>query len=157
MCKINSGLFEGTVGALSDNALKGKTTKEPTKTINCINPKDIRYSQASVSGSQDVISSMRNSGWRGHPIDVVVMDDGKLTTLDNTRVVAARVVGIDVFCDVHGYDEPLPNQATKDRFTTPKGGVPQTWGQAVENRIGKQPSGFRRDNPRGSYNMQKTN
>ena len=98
---------------------------------------------------------MKEHGWKGDPIDVVRMDDGQLTTLDNTRVVAARAAGIDVKANVHGYNDPLPDQATIDRFTTPRGGAPKTWGQAVENRIGKQSSGFRRRNPRGSYNMGK--
>ena len=71
---------------------------------------------------------MKKNGWQGDPIDVVRMDDGELTTLDNTRVVAARAPGIDVKANVHGYNDPLPDQATRRRFTTPKGGVPQTWG-----------------------------
>lgn len=98
---------------------------------------------------------MKENGWRGDPIDVVRMDDGELTTLDNTRVVAARAAGIDVKANAHDYNDSLPDQATKRRFTTPKGGVPQTWSQAVETRIGKQSSKFRRNYPRGSYNMGK--
>jgi hypothetical protein len=32
------------------------------------------------------------------------MDDGELTTFDNTRVVAARAAGIDVMANVHAYN-----------------------------------------------------
>ena len=98
---------------------------------------------------------MKKNGWLGDPIDVVTMPDGKITTLDNTRVVAARAAGIRAEAGVHGYNDPLPDRATAQRFTTPKGGVPSTWGQAVENRIGKQSASFRRNSPNGSYNMKK--
>ena len=49
---------------------------------------EIRYSQSSVNGSNDIIQSMRESGWKGEPIDVVEMPDGIYTTIDNTRVVS---------------------------------------------------------------------
>ncbi|GFN30052.1 hypothetical protein [Paenibacillus xylaniclasticus] len=39
---------------------------------------------------------MKANGWQGSPIDVVKMPDGKLTTVDNTRVLAARNAGINV-------------------------------------------------------------
>ena len=154
MSKPSSGLFMGTKGssgypAFGAGQSKAKAKAEPQS----IKPDDIRFSRTSVNGSGEIIASMKKNGWQGDPIDVVRMDDGELTTLDNTRVVAARAAGIDVKANVHGYNDPLPDQATRRRFTTPKGGVPQTWGQAVENRIGKQSSKFRRNNPRGSYNM----
>ena len=44
------------------------------------------------------------------------MPDGKLTSMDNTRIVAAREAGIDVQANVSAYDSKL----TKDelgRFT----------------------------------------
>lgn len=115
---------------------------------------DIRFSQTSVNGSQEIIDSMKKDGWKGNPIDVVTMDDGGMTTLDNTRVVAARAAGIDVQAIVHSYDEPLPDADTVRRFTTKKG-VPKTWGEAVELRIGKQGGSFRRNYPKGSYTIDK--
>ncbi len=157
MSKSSSGLFIGTKGSSSYSALGVGQSKIKTPKVRAqsIKPDEIRFSQTSVNGSEEIIASMKKNGWQGDPIDVVRMDDGELTTLDNTRVVAARAAGIDVRANVHGYNDPLPDQATRRRFTTPKGGVPQTWGQAVENRIGKQSSKFRRNNPRGSYNMGK--
>lgn len=157
MSKTSSGLFKGTMGSRIGVPSKGGPTNKATPSGKSVDPNTIRYSQTSVNGSEKIIESMKQNGWQGDPIDVVTMDDGKLTTLDNTRVFAAKAAGIDVKANVHDYNDTLPDQATKDRFTTPRGGVPQTWGQAVENRIGKQSSSFRRNNPRGSYNMRKIN
>ena len=157
MSKPSSGLFSGTKGSRANPSMGlGRAEKSIAKgRAQSIAPDKIRFSQTSVNGSEEIIASMKKNGWQGDPIDIVRMDDGELTTLDNTRVVAARAAGIDVRANVHGYNDPLPDQATRRRFTTPKGGVPQTWGKAVENRIGKQSSKFRRNNPRGSYNMGK--
>ena len=40
-----------------------------------------------------LIESMKKDGWKGDPIDVVNMSDGAPTSLDNTRVLAARQAG----------------------------------------------------------------
>src|SRR5450759_5740009 len=53
-------------------------------------PSAVRLSQSSVSGVSKIAESMRADGWVGDPIDVVRMPDGGLTTIDNTRVVAAN-------------------------------------------------------------------
>ena len=157
MSKSSSGLFISTIGA----NLSVSRFPSPARSINTrkatssVDPNEIRYSQTSVNGSGEIIESMKKNGWLGDPIDVVTMNDGKLTTLDNTRVVAARAAGIKAEARVHDYNDPLPDWATAERFTTPKGGIPSTWGQAVENRIGKQSSSFRKSNPNGSYNMRK--
>ena len=42
------------------------------------------------------MKSMKSDGWKGDPVDVVRMPDGKLTSIDNTRIAAAREAGIDV-------------------------------------------------------------
>ena len=118
-----------------------------------LNPNKIRFSQSSVNGSQEIIENMAKNGWVGDPIDVVKMSDGGLTTIDNTRVVAARAAGIDVQAVVHNADYLLPEHLI-ERFTTKKG-VPKTWGEAIELRIGKQNSGFRANNQYGSLEMEK--
>ena len=93
-----------------------------------INPNDIRFSQSSVNGASEIIDSMKAKGWDGDPIDVVRMPDGNLTTIDNTRVLAARYAEIDVQANVHAFDEVLPQDLDLiERLTTPKG-VAQTWG-----------------------------
>ncbi len=55
-----------------------------------VNPNEIRFSQSSVNGAKEITESMKAKGWVGDPIDVVKMPDGKFTTVDNTRVLAAR-------------------------------------------------------------------
>lgn len=74
------------------------------------------------------------------------------TTIDNTRVVAAREAGIAVEANIHKYDDPLPPEYI-ERFTTKKG-VPTTWGEAIDLRIGKQKSSFKNANPFGSFEME---
>jgi hypothetical protein len=114
-----------------------------------LNPATIRFSQHSVSGASAITDSMRSVGWIGAPIDVVRMPDGQLTTIDNTRVLAARQAGIDVSANVHGFDEPLPSDMI-GRFTT-RAGPLTTWGQAVGQRIGRQSATLRTTYPLGSW------
>ena len=76
---------------------------------------------------------------------------GSVTTVDNTCVVAARQARLDVQANIHAYDELLPIEYIV-RFTTKKG-VPKTWKDAVELRIGKQKSSFRTDNLFGSIDI----
>ncbi|MBC1244678.1 hypothetical protein HB800_12100 [Listeria welshimeri] len=123
------------------------------KNIENVNSSKIRFSQTSVNGSDKIIASMKANGWKGDPIDVVKMPDGSLTTLDNTRVAAAREAGIDVQATVRNYDDLLPPDMVA-RFTTPKG-VPKTWGEATDLRIGKQKASFRNNNPMGSFDLEK--
>jgi uncharacterized protein YukE len=114
-----------------------------------LDPSTIRFSQRSVTGASPISDSMRSDGWVGAPIDVVRMPDGDLTTIDNTRVLAARQAGIDVSANVHGFDEPLPADMI-GRFTTRAGPV-STWGQAVGQRIGRQNATLRTTYPLGSW------
>jgi RHS repeat-associated protein len=115
-----------------------------------VDPKAIRFSQRSVNNADEIAGSMSAKGWNGDAIDVVRMPDGKLTTLDNTRVLAADRAGINAQARIHNYDDALPSNFV-DRFTTKKGGVPSTFGDAVTNRIGTQGAAFRNTYPSGSY------
>lgn len=153
MSKASSGLFSGTIGANRAKVAILRPMKASAQAPLSIAPESIRFSQTSVNGVEVIVESMKKDGWKGDPIDVVTMPDGAMTTLDNTRVVAATMAGIDVKARVHAYNDPLPNQETKTRFTTKKDGEPATWGQAVEYRIHKQSSAFRKTYPCGSYNM----
>jgi len=116
---------------------------------NSVNPRNIRFSQSSVNGADDITASMRANGWQGDAIDVVRMPDGRLTTLDNTRVLAADRAGINVQANIHNFDDALPANFV-DRFTTQRGGVPSTFGDAINNRIGNQNRIFRETYPQGS-------
>ncbi|EPY6472664.1 hypothetical protein ACWO4B_003364 [Clostridium sporogenes] len=132
---------------LSKAGIKG--VRQPVS----VNANEIRFSQSSVNGADEIISSMKANGWKGDPIDVIKMSDGKLTTIDNTRVVAAREAGIDAKAIIHDANELLPENLI-DRFTTKKG-VPKTWGEAMELRIGKQKASFRNNNPFGADVMER--
>ena len=152
--KISESVDETSYGKSSSNCMElvpyypaNNGAESGTATIN---PSDIRFSQSSVNGASEIIDSMKAKGWDGDPIDVVRMPDGNLTTIDNTRVLAARYAEIDVQANVHAFDEVLPQDLDLiERLTTPKG-VPQTWGDAVLLRIGKQNSGYRNTYPLGS-------
>ncbi|PZL74896.1 hypothetical protein CI088_06335, partial [Enterococcus plantarum] len=151
-------MVKGVVNVGKTQNVKPRNTNKKAsglgKNIENVNPSEIRFSQTSVNGSDEIIASMKANGWKGDPIDVVRMPDGSLTTLDNTRVAAAREVGIDVQANVRSFDTPLPDQSTIDRFTTKKG-VPKTWGEAIELRVGKQKADFRNNNPMGSFDLEK--
>ena len=119
-----------------------------------IDPHNIRFSQNSVSGARRLVSRMKSMGWNGGPIDVVRMSDGMLTTVDNTRVAAARTADIDVKAIVRDFDELLPNRSMATRFMSRRVKLPPlTWGDAVEWRISSQASGFRHRFPLGSFEM----
>jgi uncharacterized protein RhaS with RHS repeats len=116
--------------------------------IQQLDPNDIHFSQSSVNGAADLTKSMKLNGWNGDPIDVVRMADGKLTTVDNTRVLASSRAGIKVDARIHDASEALPPELI-DRLTT-KRGTPSTWGDAIDLRIGKQSAGYRNQYPDGS-------
>ncbi|WP_326590486.1 RHS repeat-associated core domain-containing protein [Streptomyces sp. NBC_01294] len=111
---------------------------------------EIRFSQKSVTNAKQTVDSIAEKGWAGAPVDVVRMPDGKLTSIDNRRVLGAKKVGIDVQARVHDYNEPLPQEFLEiGRFNTKKAS-PLTWGEAVTARIEKQGAAYRNANPYGS-------
>ncbi len=119
-------------------------------------PETVRFSQSSVSWLKvrpggnytygDIVASMRRDGWVGDPIDVVRMQDGLLTSVDNTRLLAAREAGINIQANVRGFDSALPLQMIEQR----RFGAAQTWGQAVTQRITGQSRAFSLSNPYGA-------
>ena len=135
--------FAGWAATGAKGVIKGARAAET------IAPTAIRFSQSSVNGVNDIVRSMKANGWAGDPIDVVRMTDGGLTSVDNTRVLASHYAGIDVRANVHAADDVLPTEFA-ERFTSRKGEVPSTWGDAVLNRIGSQNSGYRNTYPYGS-------
>jgi len=125
------------------------------------NPNEIRFSQKTASYNKidretgqsytydDLVESMRSNGWLGDPIDVIKMPDGKITSIDNTRVAAAREAMIDVKATVRGYDEPLTPAVQEARGWQNY----STWGEVINARIKQQGSTFSADNPCGSYQL----
>ena len=92
---------------------------------------------------------MRTNGWKGDPVDVVKMPDGKLTSMDNTRIAAAREAGIEVKATVRGFDDPLTPAIQEARGWQSF----STWGEAITARINKQSGGFSNSNPYGSSGL----
>ncbi|EOW1265268.1 type IV secretion protein Rhs, partial [Proteus mirabilis] len=127
---------------------KGEPVKPKTPEVVELDPKTIRFSQTSVNDTAEITQSMKAKGWDGDPIDVIRMKDGGLTTIDNTRVLAASRAGINVKARVHDGSTPIPQEFIR-RFTTSKG-VPSTWEEAINLRIGKQNAGYRKRYPNGS-------
>ncbi|THB82430.1 hypothetical protein E1N66_21030, partial [Pantoea allii] len=78
------------------------TTVKPTGNTSSFDANEIRFSQNTVSYNKtdrdtgvkytydDLVSSMKKDGWKGDPVDVIKMPDGKMTSMDNTRISAAR-------------------------------------------------------------------
>ncbi len=130
-----------------------------------INSNRVRHSQKIVSYRKsrgdmeytydDIKYSMEKEGWKGEPIDVVEMPDGGLTSIDNTRVRAAKETGIKVKANVRKYDEQLPDDILESgRFNKAKlGQFPKTWGEAVTNRIKNQGSKWSKENPHGTHDL----
>jgi hypothetical protein len=62
---------------------------------------------------------MRTNGWRGDPVELIKMPDGRLPSMDNTRVSAAREAGINVKANVRTFDMELAEDEIK-RFSKGK-------------------------------------
>jgi hypothetical protein len=78
-------------------------------------------------------NSMFQKGWEGAPVDVVKLPDGRLVTIDNTRVAVAREVGLEkIPVNIRGMGEILAKEMT-GRF-----GEAKTWGEALGYSIGRQ-------------------
>jgi hypothetical protein len=130
--------------------------------LQALDPHQLRFSQSTVSNNKtdrmtgeeitydDLVKRMRENGWQGKPIDVIIMPDGSLTSIDNTRVLAAREAGIEVQANVRGFDEPLSDEV-KGRFKASRFNL-NSWGDIVTKRIGGQKKAFQRNFPFGSPN-----
>jgi len=98
----------------------------------------------------DMIESMRSDGWKGEPVDAVRMPDGGISSVDNTRVLAAREANIPLEANVHEPTDLLTDHEL-ERFDPTKGDAVETWGDVALNRIqGQRPRVWRESNPFGS-------
>ncbi|WP_395820250.1 hypothetical protein [Curtobacterium flaccumfaciens] len=61
----------------------------------------------------DITNSMRDGGWRGHPVDVAEMPDGAVTSMDNTRSRTARETGTPVQTRAHEHNEAMTADEVK--------------------------------------------
>ncbi|MFI9508393.1 hypothetical protein [Nocardia sp. NPDC052566] len=152
---LSRGLLESGTTALGAETLTSQLGTAGTALggrgpsgIVALNPSTVRFSQNKVNDAAEIIESMARSGWVGDPIDVVVASDGGLTAVDNTRVLAAKYTDTPILARIHAFDEPIP-ESMAVRFTR-QGDLPQTWGEAMENRIANQSTRFRNTYPEGS-------
>ena len=157
-------LLEKLAKMLKDRQwFKKRQTVEANKNISHTN---VRHSQKTVSYNKkdrktgkpytydDIKDSMEKDGWQGEPIDVVEMPDGEITSIDNTRVRAAKETGTEIQANVRKHDELLPDEIIEEgRFGTPKVPNPKTWGEAASARIQKQGSTWEKENPFGSHDL----
>ena len=58
---------------------------------------------------------MKKDGWKGDPIDVIKMPEDKLTSMDNTRILATREAGINVKAKIHDFNEKLTSEIQETR------------------------------------------
>jgi len=111
-----------------------------------LDPSEVSFSQATVSYQKKgkgynydtMVEDMRKNGWNGKPVDVVNMPDNAPTSMDNTRILAARNAGIKVDAIVHNYSDKLSYEDIR-RFGVGNT-YPKTWGEAIELRVKKQSS-----------------
>jgi hypothetical protein len=144
-----------SLGRMAAAPLRGASGVIGDPDVSSFDPQDMRFSQKSVSYTKadpdamdygEIVESMKKDGWVGKPVDAVRMEDGQVTTIDNTRVTAARETGVRVRARVHNFDEAIPpDQAARFK------GNPDTWGDAVKSRIDGQGSRWSNENPNGSY------
>ncbi|WP_405489162.1 toxin glutamine deamidase domain-containing protein [Nocardia sp. NBC_00511] len=87
---------------------------------------EVRFTQRSISREtsdglpiQVLADRMADGGWRGGPIHAVVSEDGRITSLDNRRLTAAQLAGLDrVPTALHAASERLadwPHEWDEDR------------------------------------------
>lgn len=123
-----------------------------------IKPSQVRFTQEWVSyTSSDKVNTLDTTGRTARiapeqlpAMDVVVMPDGRLTSLDNRRLTAAQLYNAEsVKVVIHDSNDMLPDADTVKRFTW-DGNKPTTWSEAAAVRIFKQGSDFRESFRQGS-------
>ena len=152
-------LAAGGVSAWNQAGKVGAIAANGGVKIESLAANDVRFSQSTVSYNKvdritgdkytydDLVQSMKTNGWKGDPVDVVKMPDGAFTSMDNTRISAAREAGVNVQGNVRGFNDPLP----ADMIANRRFGDATTWGEALTGRISNQtPPSFGNANPNGS-------
>jgi hypothetical protein len=111
-----------------------------TNTGKSIKSGSIRFTQNTVNDFGEALAKVGSGKY--DPIDIVKMQDGIYSTVDNTRLLAAQKLGIDLKSTAHAFDEALP-EGMLNRFKNNKTGeYAKTWGQAVEYRVANQTGGY---------------
>ncbi len=122
----------------------------------------IRYSQSTAqeifSDKSGTITGLSENLAKGtvkpqdiKPIQVVRMEDGILTSLDNRRLVSTSRIGSKVSIVERGFNEVLTSDEIA-RFTKKGYPTPKTWSDATKVRINSQtPKDWFKGTPNGSF------
>ena len=145
--RVRAGLqagtfFVGSMGPARFARLEGVANSEVRLGLQTLDPMKTGFTQSWVSYQKPgasynfdtLVESMRTNGWAGKPVDVVRMPDGTLTSIDNTRILAARQAGIEVQANVRAFDELILDANRMDSLSI-RGVTPSTWGNAAALRI----------------------
>ncbi len=157
-------------GAKALNAVR--TVEKVDINVASLKFSEVRHSQDTISFHKkdrktqekftydDIKESMSKEGWKGEAVDVIKMPDGKLTSIDNSRVSAAKEVGISIKANVRNYDEKLSSEVLDSKRFIKRGTKgetpenPTTWGEAIDNRIANQSAHFRsKEGGQGSHDL----
>ena len=157
-------------GAKALNAVR--TVEKVDINVASLKFSEVRHSQDTISFHKidrktqekftydDIKESMSKEGWKGEAVDVIKMPDGKLTSIDNSRVSAAKEVGISIKANVRNYDEKLSSEVLDSKRFIKRGTKgetpenPTTWGEAIDNRIANQSAHFRsKEGGLGSHDL----
>jgi len=114
-----------------------KAERDSRPSVLKVDPNKLNFSQNSAGGNGRYASrteSVKQNGSLMEPIDVVEVN-GKLVSLDNTRVLVAQEQGLsEIYMRLRQATDALPtDEITKMRFPGA-----QTWGEAVGQRTGNQ-------------------
>ncbi|MDW2981789.1 putative Ig domain-containing protein [Rhodanobacter sp. KK11] len=124
---------EAAFGVANSEVRLGLQTLDPTKTS--FTQSWVSYHKLGASYNFDtLVESMSTNGWVGKPVDVVRMLDGTLTSIDNTRILAARQAGIEIQANVRAFDDLILDANRTDSLSV-RGVTPSTWGDAALLRI----------------------
>ena len=120
----------------------------------------VQLFSAGLFATTTVVSAKGLKGDVGEYRKVLGSKSGSKTSInpDKIRYSQSSVNGSsDIIQSMkkNGYNDPLPSEYI-ERFTTKKG-VPETWGEAIELRVGKQKASFRNGNPYGKFDMKTIN
>ena len=160
--RLRSGIDEGlqrVVVKLSDDTGELRLGSH----IDGRSPFDTQWSQKTVAFHRidritgehytydDIVTSMREQGWKGDPIDVVDFGEHGVTSVDNTRLLAAQETHTQLEVVTHSPAEALSDSEV-DRFSRRGASInPETWGEAAIFRIQGQGHAWSSANPYGSF------
>jgi len=125
----------GIAAGIGKKGINEPTTVKPTGNTSSFDANEIRFSQNTVSYNK-IDRDTR----------VKYTYDDLVSSMDNTRISAAREAGIKVEANVRSFDDLLP----KDMVDSGRFGSAKTWGEAITGRINNQSSSFSKNNPNGS-------